>query len=257
MAVKLFHKVYPNPNSTDYLIILHGLFGMLDNWHNMANMISQYVNVVTVDQRNHGQSPHTNTMNFESMAEDLRLLLDDLNISSAIVLGHSMGGKAAMVFADIYPSRVTKLIIVDIAPKKYQAGHQLYFNAFKTIDFSKFNRRQEADEALAKLESNIGIRQFLLKNLDRSEQGYKLKFNLAAIEEFYPDMIKELKFQWLITIPTLFVYGGNSGYISEDDKLDILESFPNAEFIKIPDAGHWVHAEQPLPFFEAVRHFIA
>ncbi len=256
MAIELFYKAYPNPSSSSSLIILHGLFGMLDNWHNMANSLSEFVNVISVDQRNHGQSPHTDEMSFELMADDLAHLMDKLNISKAIVLGHSMGGKTAMVFADRHPDRIEKLIVVDIAPKAYKAGHTLYFKAFNSIDFSKFTRRKEADEALAEIEENSAVRQFLLKNLEREGEGYRLKFNLRAIENFYPKMIDKLEFEWLISIPTLFISGSSSSYILEEDKQDIIETFPNADFQSITDAGHWVHAEQAGLFFEAVKAFI-
>lgn len=257
MTVKLFHKLYKNDNSDQYLFILHGLFGMLDNWHNMARMLSEFVNVVAVDQRNHGQSPHTSEMSFELMADDLNALMDHLDVDTAIILGHSMGGKTAMVFADRYPDRVDKLIVADIAPKAYKPGHSTYFRAFKEIDFSSFARRAEADDAFAKIESDIGVRQFLLKNLERADKGFRLKFNISPIEHFYPKMIDKLHFQWLISQPSLFIYGGASRYVLEEDIQEISESFPQAEFVEIPGAGHWLHAEKPQEFFEAVRDFIS
>ncbi len=256
--MKLFHKVYPckNDPSAPYLFILHGLFGMLDNWHNMAKKLSAHFNVVTVYQRNHGQSPHSSEMSFELMAEDLAELMNDLNVASAHVLGHSMGGKTVMKFADIHPDKLEKLIVVDIAPKKYKPGHTAYFNAFNTIDFSLSETRKDADMALAKIESNIGVRQFLLKNLDKADKGYRLKFNLKPIEAFYPTMIDEMDFQWIITTETLFLYGEKSGYITENDKLTITETFTQADFVGIPNAGHWVHAEQPTLFYDAVVDFL-
>ena len=255
--MKLFHKLYPSEKeSSEYLFILHGLFGMLDNWHNMARKLSESFNVVTVDQRNHGKSPHAEEMSFELMANDLATLMDDLGVSSAHVLGHSMGGKTVMKFADLHPNKLKQLIVVDIAPKKYKPGHLKYFNAFKTIDFSAFETRKEADSALATIEENIGVRQFLLKNLEKSEQGYQLKFNLAAIERFYPSMIDAMTFQWVINVDTLFIYGEKSKYIIEEDMLTISETFTQADFIGIPNAGHWVHAEQPNLFYEAVSGFL-
>lgn len=256
MAVKLFHKVYSNDRSNDHLFILHGLFGMLDNWHNMARKLSEYYNVVVVDQRNHGKSPHTNEMSFEAMADDLAVLMNDLGVSSGFILGHSMGGKTAMKFADMYPDRVTKLVVVDIAPKQYKPGHTTYFNAFNSIDFSAFSTRKEADDALAEIESNISIRQFLLKNLEKADEGYRLKFNLAPIEAFYPKMIDKLEFSWIIPVPTLFLYGTRSGYILPDDKYDIEAVFTDCEFVGIEGAGHWVHAEKPQKFFETVLAFL-
>lgn len=257
MAVKLFHKVYRNTESTETLFILHGLFGMLDNWHNMARKFSEHFNVVLVDQRNHGKSPHTETMDFESMAEDLAELMNDMSIDSAFILGHSMGGKTAMKFADTYPQKVKKLVVVDIAPKKYRPGHTVYFDAFKTLDFSQFSSRSEADAALAQKEPNTAIRQFLLKNLEKGDNGYRLKFNLTPIEKFYPQLIDKLEFQWLINNPTLFLYGEKSGYVTEQDVFTIEDTFTDAKFISIPEAGHWVHAEKPTEFFDAVLSFLA
>lgn len=167
-----------------------------------------------------------------------------------------MGGKTAMVFADLFPERLEQLIVVDIAPKDYQGGHEVYFNAFEQIDFSAFNRRKEADEALAEHESSMAVRQFLLKNLTRAEKGYALKFNLKPIREFYPEMIKGLEFRWLISTPVLFVQGGRSAYIQEEDKDDIIEKFSHAQFVSIEGAGHWVHAEKPNEFFEAIKEFL-
>lgn len=256
--MKLFHKVYPckEEESAPHLFILHGLFGMLDNWHNMAKKLSEHFNVVTVDQRNHGQSPHSDEMSFELMAKDLAELMDHLEVDNAHILGHSMGGKTVMKFADLYPDRLDKLIVVDIAPKKYKPGHTTYFNAFNTLDFSTYERRKEADAALAQVESNIGIRQFLLKNLDKKEVGYGLKFNLKPIENFYPTMIDSMSFQWIITNETLFLYGEKSDYVTENDQLDLSETFTRATFVGIPDAGHWVHAEQPAAFYSAVVEFL-
>lgn len=256
MALKLFHKLYPKEGSNEYLIILHGLFGMLDNWHNMATDLSEHLNVVTIDQRNHGHSPKSDDMSFELMSEDVVQLMNDLKIDQAIIMGHSMGGKTAMCMADLHPERVSKLIVVDIAPKAYKPGHETYFKAFRSINFSSFSRRKEADEAFKVFEDNLAIRQFLLKNLERQEDGYALKINVDAIYSFYPKMIDKLHFQWVINIPTLFIHGSKSNYIQEEDKALILEIFPQADFIEIEDAGHWVHAEQPKEFFQTVLDFI-
>ncbi|MGB1037200.1 MAG: alpha/beta fold hydrolase [Bacteroidia bacterium] len=254
--MKLFHKIYPNQESSETVFILHGLFGMLDNWHNMARKLSKHFNVVLVDQRNHGKSPHSDEMSFELMAEDLSQLIDDLSISKAHIIGHSMGGKTVMKFADMFPEKLVKMVVVDIAPKKYKPGHTAYFRAFRDIDFSVCESRKDADQALAKIESNIGVRQFLLKNLEKDAVGYKLKFNLDPIEKFYPNMIDTLEFSWLISAPTLFLYGTKSGYITESDMLHIEETFTQAEFVGIEDAGHWVHAEKPAEFLETVLEFL-
>ena len=256
MAVKLFHKKYLNPDSKKYVIILHGLFGMLDNWHNMARKLSKSINVITVDQRNHGKSPHTNTMSFEEMSEDLSELMESLEISSATIIGHSMGGKTAMKFADLYPSKLEKLIVVDIAPKKYMPGHTKYFEALNSINFSTCESRTDADNALAEIEENKAVRQFLLKNLEKVNDGYSLKINLKTIEEFYPKMIDKLEFNWIISTPSLFLSGEKSSYILNSDHANIEETFTNASFDVIANAGHWVHAEEPGAFFESVTSFL-
>jgi esterase len=257
--VKLHHKKYPCTGTTSkgHLFILHGLFGMLDNWHNMARKFSKEYTVISLDQRNHGNSPHSDAMSFDLMADDIAELMHDLAIDKIDLLGHSMGGKVAMKFADRHPDKLDKLVIVDIAPKAYKPGHNAYFNAFHNLDFSQCETRKDADEALATIEPNVGIRQFLLKNLERAEQGYRLRFNLKPIEDFYPTMIAALEFEWLINAPTLFLYGEKSGYILERDIISIETTFTQAEFVCIADAGHWVHAEQPDAFAQAVLAFLS
>lgn len=254
--MKLFHKIYPNENSTEYLFILHGLFGMLDNWHNMARKLSEQFNVVTVDQRNHGHSPHSGEMSFELMADDLARLMEDLKVEKAHILGHSMGGKTVMKFADRHPDKLEKLIVVDIAPKRYKPGHLTYFQAFKAIDFSACESRKDADEAFAKVEDNKSVRLFLLKNLEKADKGFRLKFNLKSIEQFYPNMVDKMEFSWHIPAETLFLFGEKSGYITEEDQESIEETFTQAEFVGIPEAGHWVHAEKPEEFRQAVLDFL-
>ena len=257
--MKLNYKLYPctSSDAPKHLFILHGLFGMLDNWHNIARKLSEEYTVISIDQRNHGNSPHSEEMSFELMADDLAELMDDLQIATAAIMGHSMGGKTVMRFADLHPDKLNKLIVVDISPRGYKSGHDAYFKAFNTIDFSVCQNRNEADAALAVIEPNARVRQFLLKNLDRSEKGYHLKFNLKPIESFYPQMISALDFQWLINAPALFIYGENSGYITGDDILTIEHTFTQVSFIEIKDAGHWIHAEQPDAFLEAVETFLA
>lgn len=256
MAVELFHKTYLNSDSNQYLIILHGVFGSLDNWHTLAKQLAQGINVISVDLRNHGKSPHNSEMSYMAMAEDVNHLLETRDIASAIILGHSMGGKVAMSLADLHPDKIEKLIVVDIAPKAYKPGHTAYFKAFRELDFSSFKSRSEADAALLKYESNLGVRQFLLKNLERSEDGYKLKFNIRAIETFYPELIGSIEFQWLINSPTIFIYGGNSNYVTETDFHKIEEVFTDVEFEMIDGAGHWVHAEKPQEILEVIEQFI-
>ena len=255
MAINLNHRVYSNINSSQHIFIYHGLFGMSDNWHQLANQLSEHYNVITVDQRNHGKSPHTPEMSYEAMAEDVSLLMDNLSIKKAYHVGHSMGGKMIMKFVDLYPEKVEKLIVVDIAPKAYVPSHTSYFSAFKTLDFSSFKTRKDADIALSALEKNMGIRQFLLKNLNKEEIGYSLKINVSTIENFYPEMIGAVKFNHTITNPTLFVYGSLSDYIKESDFNHIKTIFNNVQFKKVDGSGHWIHAEKPIETLKIITDF--
>jgi pimeloyl-ACP methyl ester carboxylesterase len=228
---------------------------MSDNWHQLVSKLSEHLNVVTVDQRNHGKSPHTLDMTYEAMAEDVSLLMDNLQLEEAFHIGHSMGGKMAMKFVDLYPQKVEKLIIVDIAPKAYKPSHTNYFNAFKTLDFKSFNTRKEADLAMENLEKNIGVRQFLLKNLQKEDQGYSLKINVPVIEAFYSDMIGPIIFKKTIPNPTLFVYGSLSDYIKESDIPLIKKDFENVQFKKVEESGHWIHAEKPVETLKIIKDF--
>ena len=237
-------------------MILHGVFGMLANWHNMARKLSEHINVITVDQRNHGNSPHSDEINYDLMAQDMAILLGELNISKAIICGHSMGGKTAMWFAHKYPEFVEKLIVVDIAPKQYKPGHLTYFKAFNELNFNSFASRKEADLAFSGYESNIAVRQFLLKNLNKAESGYSLKINVSAIEKFYEELIGPLHFETVIETETLFIYGGASNYVTPTDIESLKNQFSSVRFTEVPEAGHWIHAQKPQEFFDSVLQFL-
>lgn len=238
------------------LIILHGLFGMLDNWQTIANRLQDYFLVILVDLRNHGRSPHTNTHSYAEMAEDVVHLLDKEGISAVNVLGHSMGGKVAMQMAFDFPERVRKLIVVDIGPKAYPAGHDEIFDALKAVNLSEVNYRADAEKILLEKIANYGVRQFLLKNLQRNGDGsYSWKFNLAVLYQEY------MQIRGAVTgdaaeIPTLFIRGGDSDYISNADWEEIFKLFPQARLETIPNAGHWVHAEQPDALYGVVKQFL-
>lgn len=253
-AVDLNYKVVGEGQD---LIILHGLFGSLDNWMSLAKQWSDHFKVWLIDQRNHGKSSHSNDFSYLHMARDLEYFIEQHAIEAPIILGHSMGGKTAMEFAVRFPQKVKKLIVVDIAPVKYNVHHYKILEALNAIKPSQLSSRNEADEQLSKLIPEFGIRQFLLKNLDRNSQGaYQWKFNLEVLErEIVP--ISE----WAISDgtykgPCLFVKGENSDYIQAHYASAILDKFPNYELEAVQDAGHWVHAEQPKAFFALLNGFM-
>ena len=238
------------------VLILHGLLGSLDNWQTIARKMSEKFKVYIIDQRNHGKSPHSSEMNYKVMADDVVELMDDENIPSAFVIGHSMGGKTAMQLAAEHPERVEKLVVVDIAPKEYEAGHDKIFEALYSLNLGDIQSREDADEMLAKKISDYGIRQFLLKNLSREKEGFEWKINLEDIHQNYDKITSEIHFAWPFDKPVLFIRGGKSDYITEADFDQIHSLFPNSEIKTIKEAGHWVHAEAPDQILEIVSKFL-
>jgi pimeloyl-ACP methyl ester carboxylesterase len=239
------------------LIILHGLFGTLDNWQTLGKRWADSHTIFLVDQRNHGRSPHLPEHNYALMAEDLRSFMEANWMYEAHIMGHSMGGKTAMQFALHYPDMVDKLIVVDIAPKTYTGGHESIVEALNTLPLAEIEDRSQADAFLAEQIDDFGVRQFLLKNLSRSKEGgYRWKMNLPVLTKDYQAILQNIEKGEVFAGPTLFVRGEKSNYISPAD-LPLLQSyFPQAELATIKDAGHWVHAEQPDALFSRVDEFI-
>jgi esterase len=239
------------------LIILHGLFGSLENWRTLSKAFAQSFQVFALDQRNHGRSPHSEVFNYHAMMEDVREFIERHGLPSAYVLGHSMGGKVAMQFALTYPDQVDKLVIVDIAPKVYPPGHNDVFAGLFAFNPAEIRNRQEADAALAPHLPDLALRQFLLKNLERYETGsFKWRINLDGIYHNYHEMLETFAASGTFTRPTLFIRGANSGYIRDHDLVTIRDIFPAAQLTTIPNAGHWVHAEAPQEFARVVLDFL-
>ncbi len=241
------------------LVILHGLFGTLDNWQTIARKLAKNYTVFIVDQRNHGRSPHHADFNYQVMAEDLRNFMEERWAYQATIIGHSMGGKTAMQFALTYPDMVEKLVVVDIGPKQYVGGHQAIFEALFAVDLPKIQNRKEADLQLAQGIDNLAVRQFLLKNLTRSKESgqYEWKMNLSAIHAHYQDILAPIEVDDVYDGETLFIKGGKSDYLAPADLEAIRILFPKAELQTIADAGHWVHAEAPGEFLEILEKFVS
>ncbi len=251
----LNYKTYGDSGKA--VFILHGIFGMLDNWHLIAKALSETYRVFTLDARNHGGSGHTDDMSYQLMAEDVIELADHLQIDSFILIGHSMGGKTAMWTAHQFPDRIEKLVVVDIAPKAYKPGHQVYFNAFKNIAWETLQSRKDVDDALMVYETDPGVRLFLAKNIERRDGGgFMVKSNIEALSKSYDEIIGPLDFSKPYSGPVLFILGDRSNYLSEHDKPYIKTWFPKAEFAIVADAGHWVHADNPREFLEKLKPFL-
>lgn len=241
------------------LVILHGLFGMLDNWQTLAREWAEDYHVIMLDLRNHGRSFHADEMNYALMAEDVAETLEELGIDACYLLGHSMGGKVAMQTALTYPDLVEKLVVVDITPRRYRPGHQSVFAALNAFDPATITDRNAAAEEMTKHVSDPSVQLFLLKNLARnSAGGYRWRMNLPAIEAAYDQLSGPVGLATdRFDGPVLFLRGKKSGYVQDDDMELIHILFPAAELVTIEDAGHWVHAEQPEELLAAVNGFLA
>ncbi|GAB3561178.1 alpha/beta fold hydrolase [Spirosoma luteolum] len=240
------------------IVILHGLFGSSDNWLTHSKTIAGLgYRVFALDQRNHGQSPRHEEHDYAGMASDLHTFLVDQKLDNPILIGHSMGGKAVMQYAMLYPGTFSKLVVVDIAPRFYPIHHAELIRGLKTIDLAALKSRNDADALLSRFEPSIPVRQFLLKNLYRNEQGqFAWRLNLPVIERELHGIGEELTNAHIVETPTLFIRGGLSPYITDEDFTRIHQIFPHATIETIAGAGHWVQAEKPDEFIEVLMRFV-
>ncbi len=253
--MQLFYRRYGQTHQPT-LVILHGLFGSSDNWHSLARAWSKQFHVIAMDLRNHGQSPHTDTMDYVSMAKDVYETLQNNHVRCCVLLGHSMGGKVAMTFTQYFPEQCTGLMVLDIAPRRYEPLHQWVFEALKAVPVKAIKDRKEADAIMAKFIPQIAIRQFLLKNLKRTKEGtFQWRFNLDAIIKNYHAIVDVVPFVQPWHGPTLFIRGELSPYIQEKDKAQILTYFPKAQIKTYPKAGHWIHVDARETLLKEVEIF--
>lgn len=254
-------------------VIVHGLYGSSDNWLSVGKKLSARFRVYMADQRNHGQSPNSEEHSYEAMKNDLAIFFDRHKIEKAIVLGHSMGGKTAMWFAAEYPERVEKLIVVDIAPKDYllmndESQYFLHTNILRAmleIDFVRMETRKEIENYLLQRIDSAQTVQFLLKNAHRNKETHRFEWrlNVGVLFDNLDEIISGVNQRWfddripILNYPVLFIKGANSNYIVPDDFNIISRIYPKARIIEIPNAGHWLHAEQPELFMEAVTLFLS
>lgn len=237
------------------IVILHGLFGMLDNWQSFAKKLSDTYSVYIIDQRNHGRSPHTDEFNYELLSDDLKNWCVAEGINQAHFIGHSMGGKTVMQFAHNYPEHCKSISIIDIAPVQYAPGHLEIFDAIFTLDLTSIANRKEADFELSKKISDWGVRQFLLKNLSRSSEGFSWKANFQSLYNNYKTIIDGNHFDHLIDVPVLFVRGTKSNYIEDTHEEYIGKVFTNYQLHDI-DSGHWIHAEAPEELLSHINNYL-
>lgn len=239
-------------------LILHGFLGMSDNWKTHGKQLSESgFEVHLIDQRNHGSSFWAEDFNYKVLVEDIKLYCEAHNLSNIILLGHSMGGKTAMLFAVEYPEMLAKLIVADISPKFYPLHHETILAGLNALDFETIKSRGEAEAILANFISDFGTRQFLLKNLYWKEKGQlAFRFNLKVLTKNIEEVGEALPFNAQFLKETLFLRGETSNYIMPQDNSLIAHHFPKAQIITIKKAGHWLHAENPQDFFEAMMNFV-
>ena len=254
--MKLVHALVVGEGNKD-LIVLHGFLGMGDNWKTHAkNWASRGWRVHLIDQRNHGRSFWSTAFGYQEMAEDLLNYFTVNHLKQATLLGHSMGGKVAMLFACLYPEKVNQLIVADIAPKSYPPHHQSILNGLASLDFEIIKSRKEADEQLALHVKEIPTRQFLLKNIYRvTPDQLGLRLNIDVLKNASDHIGASLEKQHSFKGKTLFLKGALSGYIETHDELLLKHHFPLDQLVTIPQAGHWLHAENPKAFAAAINNW--
>lgn len=238
------------------VVILHGLFGMLDNWQTFAKQLADHHMVYIVDQRDHGRSPHTEDFTYKLLADDLAHFCEQHWLYEARFIGHSMGGKTLLQFAKEHEDIIEQMVIVDMGIRQYPGGHESIIAALNRLDLDTIENRGAAEEQLADSIKEYGIRQFLLKNLTRRKSGgYNWKMNLDLLTTHYPQILSAIEFDHVVEVPTLFARGAKSRYIADDDIPGLLDHFPNGRVVTLADAGHWVHAEQPAALLAEVLSF--
>ncbi len=242
------------PTDAPTLLIAHGLFGSARNWGVIAKRMSEDRQVITVDMRNHGESPRATTQTYADMAGDLAKVIAHVG-GPMDVVGHSMGGKAAMVLAMNHPELVDRVVVADIAPVAYGHSQSHLIHAMRGLDLTSVEKRSDADRALRATIPDDGTRAFLLQSLDIPSKSWRL--NLDVLEDEMPKIVGFPETDGVFIGPVFFLSGGASEYVLPDHRATIKSHFPGAKFAKIPGAGHWLHAEKPREFEQAMRVFFA
>jgi len=237
------------------IFIVHGLFGSLSNLAGVATALQENHRIISVDLRNHGNSPHSASMSYQEMANDLFDLADSLNIKHFSIIGHSMGGKVAMSCALQRPERINKIVIADIAPVTYADKHSDVFAGLQAVAKEQIKSRKAADLILSEYVKTAEVRQFLLKSLQKKGDIYRLQFNLSAIIANYESIRGWPVIDSVFNKEVLFIKGGDSDYIQAENQSTILRLFPKAKAKVIENTGHWLHAEKAKTFNRLIRQF--
>ncbi len=255
--MKLYYREFGKAGGQPPLVLLHGLLGSLVNWQRIARKLAERHRVIVPDLRNHGRSPHHPDVSYPAMGGDVLELLDDLGLGQAVLIGHSMGGKVAMWLALSAPARVSRLVVADIAPVTYANGLRHILALLLELPLDEIDRREAADRWLARELPDRAVRDYLLQNLVRSEVGWRWRADIRALHDGmdqiggFPPLPEDARYDG----PTLLIHGTRSDYV-RPEYLDLMyRRFPKLEVVGL-DAGHWVYAEQPTAFVQAVERFL-
>jgi pimeloyl-ACP methyl ester carboxylesterase len=257
--MQLFYREINETQQADAtpLLILHGFLGSCDNWLTVSKQIAQKFRVFLIDLRNHGRSAWAEEHNYTVMANDIKEFIDTHQLHQPIIMGHSMGGKTAMQFAAMYPNTLQKLVVVDISLRKNIGNHQYILAALQAIDLPTLHSRNEADTTIAQYEPDTGVRQFLLKNLYRDDQNqFAWRMNLKGLVANYENILAAIEFSKPFQKPTLFIRGEKSDYVLDAELYSLQVQFPDFTLKTVKNAGHWVQAEQPQAFLEALMTWL-
>lgn len=254
--MKLFFRHMGKGNP---VVILHGLLGLSDNWVTFGRQLASDFEVFIPDLRNHGQSPHDPVFNFTALVEDLHELIEDQGLKKVNLIGHSLGGKIAMFFTLEYPDLLDKLVVVDIALRKYSPNleHQMLIDAMMEVDFSSAHSRSDVDRQFEQNVHSLKLRQFLLKNIywkDKETLGWRV--NLPVLKESLPRMLEGITTDKKFLNPVLLVRGGLSDYVTDADLPAMVKQFPRTSVKTLANASHWVHADAPGEFYSLVHEFL-
>ena len=251
------HQILNFTRQGQPFIIIHGLFGSSRNWQGLAKQFAVHYDVITLDLRNHGDSFHADSMDYPLMAADVIALMDQLQLDQAYVLGHSMGGKVAMTLCHEYPQRFDKLVVADIAPVSYSHDYDDIILPILQMDLANLANRQQADQSLASSIADQRIRLFLLQNLVFEQGQAHWMLNWPVLQRFMPQITGFADISdWHVPHPSLFIRGGLSDYVDERAWQLIQQHFEQAELVTLPQAGHWLHADKPEAFVDAVVAFL-
>ncbi|OBU14884.1 esterase [Photobacterium aquimaris] len=240
------------------IVLIHGLFGSADNLGLLARELKHHYQVISVDLRNHGLSPHSDQFNYADLAQDIIETLDHLAIDQFDVIGHSMGGKVAMTLAALMPARINHLIVIDIAPVAYtEHRHQNVFNGLREVNLHSIAKRSQAEDYLARYVDDAGVRQFLLKSLTKTDTGYQWRFNVEGLIANYATIMGWQPAPQPFNGQTLFIKGQLSDYIEPQYRSEIMAQFPHAKAHVVANSGHWLHAEKPTTVNRIIDQFLA